>query len=519
MARLLMPRYLIPLLVAIASVVAITLVGNDGQSAVASKAEAAQRVGKPSVVLIIMDEFPVDQMLRSDGRIDPVRYPNFAALAAGSTWFKNAHTTYDSTTRAVPEVMDAKLPRKSSTPDFVGHPESIYTIFGRRGYRIVSSQEATSVCPPRYCKGATRSRPAILPLLQRGRRDRLNRFFGAIRPGKPSLYVKHVLLPHGPYMFLPSGKQTRRSFRDPLPGMNGPVGFGDRGLTDHNQQRLQLQIGFADREIGRMITRMKANGTYNPSLIAITADHGFSFQVGVKDRRTVTRSNIDEIAPVPLFIKSPGQTRGRTSAVYARTIDVVPTIADILKFRMPYKADGKSVNSKQVRGRRFVRMLTRDLRGTITVSARSMERRRRALVRAKVRKFGQGDFAGLYTGVGPNRQLLGKASAPLRPAGPGKIRTRIANAADMRSVSPSSLVHATEVAGSLTGVPRGQTRDLAVAVNGRIEAVGRSFHLRGSSKESYAMMVPETALRPGRNTVELFAVTAKGTRLQLISRA
>ena len=74
------------------------------------------------------------------------------------------------------------------------------------------------MCPPRYCKGAQRGRPAILPLLQKGRRERLDRFFNAIKPGKPTLYVKHVLLPHGPYMFLPSGKQTRRSFRDPLPG-------------------------------------------------------------------------------------------------------------------------------------------------------------------------------------------------------------------------------------------------------------------------------------------------------------
>ena len=28
-----------------------------------------------------MDEFPVDQMLGPNGKIDPVRYPNFAALA------------------------------------------------------------------------------------------------------------------------------------------------------------------------------------------------------------------------------------------------------------------------------------------------------------------------------------------------------------------------------------------------------------------------------------------------------
>lgn len=516
MARLLMPRYLIPILIAVVAVGAITLVDNDGQRAQAQRAKVPKQ---PPVVMIVMDEFPVDQMLRTDGTIDPVRYPNFAALAAGGTWFKNAHTTYDSTTKAVPEVLDGKLPRKSSTPNYVGHPDSIYTLLGRRGYKVVGSEEATSVCPPRYCRGARRNRPAILPLLQSGRRERLERFFNTIKPGQPTLYVKHVLLPHGPYMFLPSGKQTRRTFRDPLPGMNGPVGFGDRGLTEHNQQRLQLQIAFADRELGRLVAKMKANGSYDQSLIALTADHGFAFDVGVRDRRTVTRGNIDEIAPVPMFVKAPGQTKGRTSSAYARTIDLVPTIADVLNVRMSYAADGRSAFSKAVRGRRFVRMLRRDLSGTITVSAKSMEKRRRALVRAKVRKFGTGDFASLYTRIGPNRQLLGRLTAQLRPAAAGKVRTQIANASDMRSVDPGSQVHATQVAGSLSGVKRGQSRDVAVAVNGRIEAVGSTFRLRGSSKESYALMVPEAALKPGRNTVELFEVTAKGTKLQLIGRA
>ncbi len=516
MARLLMPRYLIPILVAVIAVGAITLIDNDGQRAQAQKTKIPKQ---PPVVMIVMDEFPVDQMLRADGKIDSVRYPNFAALAARSTWFKNAHTTYDSTTRAVPEVLDGKLPRKASTPNFVGHPDSVYTLLGRRGYKVVNSEEATSVCPPRYCPGARRSRPAILPLLQSGRRERLERFFNAIKPGRPTLYVKHVLLPHGPYMFLPSGKQTRRSFRDPLPGMNGPVGFGDRGLTDHNQQRLLLQIAFADREIGRLIAKMKANGSYDQSLIAITADHGFAFDVGVRDRRTVTRRNIDEIAPVPMFIKAPGQTRGRISAAYARTIDLVPTIADLLNVRMSYRADGRSAFSRAVTGRRFVRMLRRDLRGSITVSARSMEKRRRALVRAKLRKFGSGDLASLYTGIGPNRRLLGRLTAQLRPAAAGKVRTQIANASDMRNVNPSSVVHSTQVAGSLTGAKRGARRDLAVAVNGRIEAVGRTFRLRGSRKESYALMVPEVALKPGRNTVELYEVTGKGSRLRLIGSA
>ena len=57
----------------------------------------------------------------------------------------------------------------------------------------------------------------------------------------------------------------------------------------------------------------------------------------------------------------------------------------------------------------------------------------------------------------------------------------------------------TQIAGDLTGGRAGAKRDLAVAVNGRIEAVGRSFYLDGDPTEHFALMVPESALREGRN--------------------
>ena len=109
--------------------------------------------------MIVMDEFPVDIMLGADGRIDAVRYPNFAALAATGTWFKNAHTVYDSTTKAIPAVLTGKLPKKGGDATYKGHPRTVFDLFGRRGYRIVKSEEATSLCPPRYCRGARPQRP------------------------------------------------------------------------------------------------------------------------------------------------------------------------------------------------------------------------------------------------------------------------------------------------------------------------------------------------------------------------
>lgn len=514
MRRLL--RLLVPAaLVAVITVALVTSGGDDGpQPAAASDAADSVVVPKrPTVVFLIFDEWPLDIMLNARGRIDPVRYPNLAALTRTATWFPNAHTTYDSTTKAAPQLLDGMLAREDTTPDFRGHPRTIFDVFGRRGYRIRDSEEATSVCPPRWCPGARPGRPSILPLLQRGRRERLAGFLASIRPGPPTLYVKHMLLPHGPYLFLPDGRQSRLGFEDPVRGMNSVPGFGDRFLTQHNRQRLQLQIGYLDRQLGGLFARMKRQGIFDSSLIAIGSDHGISSDVGVSDRRTVTPANIDEIAPVPLIIKAPGQMRGGVDRSYVRTVDVVPTIADLLNVRMPYRADGRSAFSAAVRRRRFVRMVKRDFSGTITVPASAMERRRAANRRYNLRLYGEGDWARLYTGIGPNRGLLGRTLLQVAVRPVGRVRATIAFASTLRNVNPRSVVLPTQIAGPIRGGARGARRDVAVSVNGTIRAVGRTFYLRGSRQESFALNVPFTSLRPGRNDVRVFEVLGQGAAL------
>ena len=72
--------------------------------------------GRPPVVVLILDEFPTDDLLRPDGGIDARRFPNFARLASMSTWFPNAFTVYDSTFKAVPAILDARLPGAAASP-------------------------------------------------------------------------------------------------------------------------------------------------------------------------------------------------------------------------------------------------------------------------------------------------------------------------------------------------------------------------------------------------------------------
>jgi hypothetical protein len=501
-------------LAALAAAAIALVAGKDGESS------AAVGSGKPPVVLIMFDEFPADLLLGPDGRIDRGRYPAFAELADAGYWFPNATTTFDSTTKAIPQIMDGRLPRSGGEPTFRSHPHTVYDLFARRGYDIWRIEAATSICPPRYCPGARTRRPAILPQLQRGRRERFERFIQSVEArSKPTFWLAHLLLPHGPYIFLPSGKQMRAGWQDLVPGVNGVPSFHSDYLALHAQQRLQLQIGYVDRQLGRLIRRMRDEGIFDRSLLVVTADHGISSESGVDSRRDTTLANIDELAPVPLFVKVPRQRRGKRVGSYARTTDVTPTIADVLNMPITWPVDGRSAFSKQVRRRRSVLVIKRDFSRRLNVSARALTKRRAALLRVRLRRFGSGNWDRLYTGIGPHRSLIGRPVGGLAVASKGP-RATIAGRRAFRTVARSQVVP-NQIAGTVDSGPGNQTRDVAIAVNGTVEAVGTTFHLRVDDLqstrhgESFSVMIPESSLHRGRNSVQVYEILP-GERLRLL---
>ena len=186
-----------------------------------------------------------------------------------------------------------------------------------------------------------------------------------------------------------------------------------------------------------------------------------------------------------------------------RNIDVVPTVADVLGTKVWWRHDGSSVFSAAARARDRVAMPRRDFSRVISFSRAEFERRRQELRLWRARKFGTGAQSELMFGdpwasayrIGPHPELIGRR-VPHLVAGAGPCRDR-----ERRRSWPTSIRSAkilpTRVTGRLPGTPRGTMRDLAVAVNGRIRAVGRSFHLRGRRTEFFSLLVPESALRPG----------------------
>ena len=130
----------------------------------------------------------------------------------------------------------------------------------------------------------------------------------------------------------------------------------------------------------------------------ITADHGISFEVGVRDRRQVTRSNVDEVAPVPFLIKASGQRHGSVVDALVRTVDVLPTVAYLAGLPTDWRVDGRQAFDPVHRRRRTVSIPKRDFSATVRISLSEWNRRRRANIRERARIYGTGPASTLLRG-------------------------------------------------------------------------------------------------------------------------
>jgi hypothetical protein len=227
------------------------------------------------------------------------------------------------------------------------------------------------------------------------------------------------------------------------------------------------------------------------------------------DRRVVRPGNIEDIAPVPFFLKAPGQRQGRISDKPLRTIDLLPTIADVLGLRIPWHVDGRSARRPTVAAQRHRRVVAKHFAYVVSVddSLRFLPAGEAVLGR-KLSLFGRGPY-----GFGPAGGLLGRrvSTLPVVPSrGP---RARFVHPERFAAVDRGSVFLPTHVVGRIEPGEPGGGRTVAVAVNGRVEGTGLTVSLEGSDEEDFSVMVPEDALRAGRNRVQLLWLRGR-TRIE-----
>jgi hypothetical protein len=355
---------------------------------------------KGPVVVVVLDEFPVTSLIDSQGRIIEERYPNFAALAEQATWFRNAASESKSTYVSVPSILSGVRGDEDDLPSYRDYPNNYFSLLGV-DYPINRYEPVSDLCPPDICAPPPRQplRQAVedamvvyghrvlpaswrngLPAIDRswgnfgddvsddappsssddpaedpmakleempagdqgriGQAQALRRQVQLIGPD-PSVNFMHFLLPHHPYVLNPwSTANTAQWIPQDTPAEPGDPGYEWAYRELYALQA--LQIGAVDQMIGELVDHLRTTGVWEDALLVVTSDHGIDISPP-KVGRTPSNDNTDELFRVPLFIKAPGQMVGETRDDPATTVDILPSIADLLDVETDAPFDGHSL--------------------------------------------------------------------------------------------------------------------------------------------------------------------------------
>jgi hypothetical protein len=502
------------------------------------------------VVWLLFDEFPLGPMLDPDGRIDGKRFPNFARLAEISNWYPRAASVARNTFAAVPAMLSGTIPGQDPVPIAAEFPRNLFTMLGRS--RDLHVDELLQMCPRSLCEGASESGDSVgrrqlvedtgiaflhtllptdladqwLPAIgdrwagfgdeglsfssegirdeddalraAREAREALFYSFGpwlrslGERTERPGLWFHHLMLPHVPYRLLPDG--TRYDAESFAPGV------GDDGqrspnqyLSDLSRQQFVLQAGYADAQLGRVLNQLERSGTLEETLLVVVADHGVSFKPGGTLRAAeFDRVSRHETMPVPMFVKLPGQTTGKTDTRVAQIVDLLPTVADALGIELgdDWSPDGRSLLGDESR--------------TEYVYADEFEGRRvpppdaRKVAAEFADALGLSDQTHDLYRVRPYGALVGQ---PIDAIPETAERSELDLTFDQSALDPDPATGraSPRFVASVSG-GRGDEW-VAVVVNGVVAATAQVADLDGSAQ--IIAMIDPTMLRDGHNEIEI----------------
>ena len=355
---------------------------------------------QPPVVFVLLDELPTQSLLTKEGEFNRTWFPNLAKLLDESTWFSNALAVHNATFRAVPAILSSTLPKKApGVATTKAYPDNLFTWLGD-SYQMNVVETVTALCPDNLCEGGEFDfrlflsdlkivflhviypddlAQKYLPPLgsnwnnfalkdassltfvdlakQNSDTDRISlfrQFVSRIKSGN-TLNFLHLLAPHTPYQFMPSGLQYTNSSNQVVKGIRDKVWIKEQRVVEEGYHRYLLQLGLVDTLIGELIDHLKTQNIYDDALIVIAADHGMSFRAGTHKRKPDDNS-ASYILRAPLIVKAPGQKNRQVNDKVISGLDVVPLISDILGKPLTWNVQGNSPLQQNFKDRPFIKI-------------------------------------------------------------------------------------------------------------------------------------------------------------------
>lgn len=126
---------------------------------------------------------------------------------------------------------------------------------------------------------------------------------------------------------------------DPHAPYAAPAPFAGR----HPDQPYLDEVAYMDAQIGRVLDALRTRGLFDDSLILAIADHGESLGEHGEDEHGVFL--YEPVIRVPFIVSGPSVQQGLTVSEQVRSIDVAPTVLDLVGLPKADDTDGESLTA------------------------------------------------------------------------------------------------------------------------------------------------------------------------------
>ncbi len=268
---------------------------------------------------------------------EPNRTTNIDRLAGDGVLFENAVTSVPLTLPSHASIFTGRYPSRHGVVDNITsllaeEEMTLAEILREHGFRtgafvgafVLDSRWGAAQGFDVYSDefGAEEAGTITRPAVERSGDEVLTHALAWIdeKVESPLFAFVHFFDPHAPY----EPPEPYRSRCD-----DEPVGCYDG------------EVSFVDNLIGELITHLEQQGLYEDTLIVFVGDHGES--LGAHGESTHGIFLYDATVKVPLILAGPGIDGSRRIRAQVRTVDILPTVLDLLGLPLPSRLDGESL--------------------------------------------------------------------------------------------------------------------------------------------------------------------------------
>ena len=290
------------------------------QALLQSERLAAQREKKPNFILVLMESQRGLNTGYMNPQIQPTPTPFMDSLAANSHVWLRMHTSGVPTTGGVLST-HLGIPHHSRLAEAtdLAHVTlpSFVSVLTENGY---STHYMSAADPAWDNLGVWMAKWYTAQHYNREREDDSTFMDHAIE------YVRDTLSKEGkPFLATLMTRSNHYPF-------NFAAGMTDEEKNRPLQERINVTMGYADRQLARFIRAVENEEWYKNTYVIVMADHGFP--LGENGVSTMNGGGFSNVSWIPFMIHGNGLDATRDTTTAAQ-IDIAPTVLELAGFAVP----------------------------------------------------------------------------------------------------------------------------------------------------------------------------------------